>query len=118
MRAARCENSISIRSSQREEITQSFATLSRILGKPVKTFCYPYGGRHTFTADTVALLEEAGTRFSFDVNARDITSDELAGIPHALPRYDCNMFPNGLASTGALRAGQLLGLTLNGRSKV
>ena len=93
-------------SRQREEITQSFATLARILGKPVKTFCYPYGGRHTFTADTVALLEEAGTRFSFDVNARDITSDDLAGIPHALPRYDCNMFPNGLASTGALRAGQ------------
>jgi peptidoglycan/xylan/chitin deacetylase (PgdA/CDA1 family) len=90
---------------QREEITRSLAALSRILGKPVDTFCYPYGGRHTFTADTVALLQEAGTRFSFDVNARDITSADLAG-PHALPRYDCNMFPNGMASTGAARACQ------------
>jgi peptidoglycan/xylan/chitin deacetylase (PgdA/CDA1 family) len=93
-------------SRQREEITGSFTALSRILGKPVDTFCYPYGGRHTFTADTVALLQEAGTRFAFDVNARDITSADLAGMPHALPRYDCNMFPNGLASTGAARARQ------------
>jgi peptidoglycan/xylan/chitin deacetylase (PgdA/CDA1 family) len=91
---------------QREEITGSFATLSRVLGKPVATFCYPYGGRHTFTAETVALLQAAGTRFSFDVNARDITSADLAGMPHALPRYDCNMFPHGRASTGAVRARQ------------
>jgi peptidoglycan/xylan/chitin deacetylase (PgdA/CDA1 family) len=91
---------------QREEITRSFAVLSRILGKPVHTFCYPYGGRHTFTADTVALLKDAGARFAFDVHARDITPADLAGMPHALPRYDCNMFPNGQASTGAARACQ------------
>lgn len=93
-------------SRQREEITGSFATLAGILGKPVTTFCYPYGGCHTFTGDTVALLQDAGTRFSFDVNARDITSADLAGMPHALPRYDCNMFPYGLASTGGARARQ------------
>jgi peptidoglycan/xylan/chitin deacetylase (PgdA/CDA1 family) len=93
-------------SRQREEITKSFAVLSRILSKPVHTFCFPYGGRHTFTADTVALLQEAGTRFSFDVNARDITCADLANMPHALPRYDCNLFPHGLASTGAARARQ------------
>jgi peptidoglycan/xylan/chitin deacetylase (PgdA/CDA1 family) len=94
---------------QRQEIAGSLAALSRILGKPVTTFCYPYGGRHTFTAETVSLLREAGTRFAFDVNARDITSDDLVRTPHALPRYDCNMFPSGLASTGATRAQQAPG---------
>src|SRR5262245_20012585 len=93
-------------SRQREEIVGSLAVLSRILGKPVDTFCYPYGGRHTFTAETIGLLQQTGIRFTFDVNARDITCADLASMPHALPRYDCNMFPHGLASTGAARARQ------------
>ena len=48
-----------------------------MLGKKVTTFCYPYGGKHAFTADTVSLLEDAGTLFSFDVNPRDITAADL-----------------------------------------
>src|SRR4029434_9090005 len=59
---------------QRREISNSFATLSRILGKPVTTFCSPYGGRHTFTSDTPALLDEAGSRFSFAVDAREVSA--------------------------------------------
>jgi peptidoglycan/xylan/chitin deacetylase (PgdA/CDA1 family) len=91
---------------QRHEIARSFAVLANILGKPVRTFCYPYGGRHTFTQDTVALLEEAGTTFSFDVNPRDVTTQDLTSGLQALPRYDCNMFPYGVASTGPTRAHQ------------
>lgn len=91
---------------QREEIAQSFRYLSRVLGRPVTTFCYPYGGSHAFTPHTVSLLEEAGTLFSFDVNPRDITADDLRGGRQALPRYDCNMFPHGKASLGAARPGQ------------
>jgi peptidoglycan/xylan/chitin deacetylase (PgdA/CDA1 family) len=91
---------------QRDEIARSFAQLARILGKPVITFCYPYGGRHTFTQDTVALLKEAGATFSFDVNPRDVTAEDLTSGLQVLPRYDCNMFPYGLASTGTARARQ------------
>jgi peptidoglycan/xylan/chitin deacetylase (PgdA/CDA1 family) len=91
---------------QRSEISNSFATLSRILGKPVTTFCYPYGGRHTFTSDTPALLDEAGSRFAFAVDARDVSADDLTKTPQALPRFDCNMFPHGRASLGPQRARQ------------
>ena len=91
---------------QREEIAESFEYLSQVLGKPVTTFCYPYGGSHAFTSHTVSLLEEAGTLFSFDVNPRDITAEDLRRGRQALPRYDCNMFPHGRASLGAARAEQ------------
>jgi peptidoglycan/xylan/chitin deacetylase (PgdA/CDA1 family) len=90
--------------SQREEITGSFASLARLLGKPVTTFCYPYGGRHTFTEETVSLLEQAGCLYSFAVNPRAVTSADLTGNRQALPRYDCNLFPHGKASLGTARA--------------
>jgi peptidoglycan/xylan/chitin deacetylase (PgdA/CDA1 family) len=92
---------------QREEITASFSFLARVLGKPVTTFCYPYGGKHAFTADTVSLLEDAGALFSFDVNPRDITAADLREGRQALPRYDCNMFPYGRASLGRARPEQV-----------
>ena len=91
---------------QREEIAASFSFLERVLGKPVQTFCYPYGGQHAFTADTVSLLEDAGALFSFDVNPRDITAMDLREGRQVLPRYDCNMFPYGRASLGPARAEQ------------
>ncbi len=91
---------------QQEEIVESFQYLSRVLGKPVTTFCYPYGGSHAFTSHTMSLLEQAGTLFSFDVNPRDITAEDLRSGRQALPRYDCNMFPHGKASLGAARPGQ------------
>jgi peptidoglycan/xylan/chitin deacetylase (PgdA/CDA1 family) len=91
---------------QREEIAASFCYLGRVLGKPVQTFCYPYGGKHAFTADTVSLLEDAGALFSFDVNPRDITAMDLREGRQALPRYDCNMFPYGRASLGPARPEQ------------
>jgi peptidoglycan/xylan/chitin deacetylase (PgdA/CDA1 family) len=90
---------------QREELAESFGYLSRVLGKPVTTFSYPYGGSHAFTCHTVSLLKEAGTLFSFDVNPRDITAEDLRDGRQALPRYDCNMFPHGKASLGAARPG-------------
>jgi Polysaccharide deacetylase len=91
---------------QREEISRSFAHLTRLLGKPVTTFCYPYGGGHTFTHDTPMLLDEAGSLFAFNVEPRDVTAEDLTKSPQALPRYDCNMFPHGRASFGPRRAQQ------------
>jgi peptidoglycan/xylan/chitin deacetylase (PgdA/CDA1 family) len=88
---------------QREEIEKSFEYLSQVVGRPVTTFCYPYGGSHAFTSRTMSLLEEAGALFSFDVNPRDVTTQDFRWRRQALPRYDCNMFPHGKASVGAKR---------------
>lgn len=45
---------------QRVEIEGSKARLEEILGRPVTSFAYPYGGRSQFTAETVAIVREAG----------------------------------------------------------
>lgn len=86
---------------QREEIVRSLGFLEEVTsGLGVRTFCYPYGGFHTFTADTERLLEEAGCRFSFNVEARDIADTDLQARRQALPRYDCNLFLHGQARGG------------------
>jgi len=79
---------------QKKEIQDSFTHLAEILGQTEpRTFCYPYGGFHSFTPDTERLLEEAGCQFSFNVEHRDITEADLKTRRQALPRYECNLFP-------------------------
>jgi len=85
---------------QRKEIKESFETLIEIINKPVNSFCYPYGGFHSFTKETENLLSEAGCLFSFNVESRDISNHDLCNNLQALPRYDCNEFPYGKASVG------------------
>lgn len=81
---------------QEREIAESFADLDGIAGGlAVRSFCYPYGGFHSFTADTERLLTEQGCRFAFNVEPREIASGDLTGRPQALPRFDCNLFPHG-----------------------
>jgi peptidoglycan/xylan/chitin deacetylase (PgdA/CDA1 family) len=81
---------------QMEEIDHSFCFLENIISSfDMKTFCYPYGGFHTFTDDTERLLRQNNCMFSFNVEARDIEEKDLVGRKQALPRYDCNMFPFG-----------------------
>lgn len=88
---------------QRQEIEASCGFLSEILDAPIDTFCYPYGGDHTFTRETEQLLEEHGMRYSFSVDPRDVTAQDLKGRRQGLPRFDCNQFPHGEASVGPLR---------------
>jgi len=45
---------------QRREIEQSKIRLEEILGRPVTSFSYPYGSPSDYTAETVALVREAG----------------------------------------------------------
>lgn len=87
---------------QRAEIDDSFAFLEMhaTIRQP-RSFCFPYGGFHTFTQTTERLLDRAGAVFSFNVEARDIGAADLRHRPQALPRYDCNGFPHGTASSGA-----------------
>ena len=86
---------------QRREITDSFAFLDHITGGlPLRTFCHPYGGFHSFTGETEELLNEHGCLFSVNVEPRDIESADLKQRAQAVPRYDCNAFPFGTSDIG------------------
>jgi peptidoglycan/xylan/chitin deacetylase (PgdA/CDA1 family) len=81
---------------QREEITSSFDYLSELLGEfKYKTFCYPYGGFHSFNNKTVEILNENKCQFSFNVESRSITAQDLIHEKQKLPRFDCNEFEYG-----------------------
>lgn len=85
---------------QKEEIINSFSFLESVVGAlPVKTFCYPYGGFHTFTDETRELLNKEDVSFSFNVEERDISFEDLTQHRQALPRFDCNQFPHGSCRT-------------------
>ncbi len=92
------------RQKQQHEIQHSFAYLQNVVGAfSMKTFCYPYGGFHSFTDETEQILEEQRCLFSFNVEQRDIESRDILNRPQALPRYDCNQFRYGSASMGLKR---------------
>lgn len=81
---------------QNNEIKTSFENLEAMIGPlNTRTFCYPYGGFHTFTTETESLLHQHNVRFSFNVESRDIAASDLRSRSQALPRYDCNEFPHG-----------------------
>ncbi len=86
---------------QRYEIETSFEFMEQNIGEQsIKTFCYPYGGFHSFTQDTEEILQGLKCNFSFNVESRDIEELDFIKRPQALPRYDCNFFPYGKASMG------------------
>jgi peptidoglycan/xylan/chitin deacetylase (PgdA/CDA1 family) len=81
---------------QSVQVKNSFNFLEGIIGKfHHKTFCYPYGGFHSFTDETEKILSKENCLYSFNVEQRDIENIDLKSRPQALPRYDCNQFPFG-----------------------
>ena len=81
---------------QHEEIYGSFKTLSTFTGNNlIKTFCYPYGGFHSFNGTTEKILNQSNCLFSFNVEQRDISLSDVINRRQALPRYDCNQFKYG-----------------------
>ena len=83
---------------QNEEIEHSFGFLQSKLQLDLKTYCHPYGGFHSFNKETVRALTKKNVAFSFNVESRDISDDDLTSSIQFLPRYDCNQFPFGKAS--------------------
>jgi len=84
---------------QRRELDRSFRFLSNLLGELlVRSYCHPYGGSHSYTEETISLLNSVGCLFSFDVDSRPITASILREERHRLPRYDCNEFRYGDAT--------------------
>lgn len=84
---------------QKYEVENSFQFIESKIGfLDVKTFCYPYGGFHTFNNQTEEILYNYGCDFSFNVEQRDISQNDLVNRVHALPRFDCNQFKYGKSS--------------------
>ncbi|WP_162300884.1 polysaccharide deacetylase family protein [Alkalilacustris brevis] len=83
---------------QTRELHLSFEFLDRLGVVGPRTYCHPYGGFHSFDATTVALLDDIGVQWSFNVESRDIENADLSRGRQHLPRYDCNEFPHGSAS--------------------
>jgi len=83
---------------QQAELESSFSFLNKIVKDSVRTYCHPYGGFHSFNEDTVELLEQRGTDYSFNVENREILVDDWECSKQHLPRFDCNFFPHGKAS--------------------
>ena len=83
---------------QLNQVKNSFEYLETIIGKfRQKTFCYPYGGFHSFTNETEKILFNENCLYSFNVEHRDIQEEDLKLRRQALPRYDCNQFPYGVS---------------------
>ncbi|MES2090620.1 MAG: polysaccharide deacetylase family protein [Pseudomonadota bacterium] len=53
---------------QLAEIAGSCARIEAELGTPVTTFSYPYGGKHSFNANTRLALDEAGIEHAYSYN--------------------------------------------------
>ena len=81
---------------QENQIINSFDYLKETIESfHHKTFCYPYGGFHSFTKKTEEILFNQECLYSFNVEQRDIEESDLKNRPQALPRYDCNQFKYG-----------------------
>lgn len=82
---------------QFKEIDDSFNFLNSIvdLNRDYRTFCYPFGGKHTYNEDTQRALKQVNCRYAFSVENGDIGSYDFQHNLLTLPRYDCNMFPHG-----------------------
>ncbi len=86
---------------QNSDIESSFHILEDIIGKDLfPSFCYPYGGKLAYNNDTLNIINKKNVKFSFSVESRDISIDDLSNSIHELPRYDCNEFKFGKATVG------------------
>jgi peptidoglycan/xylan/chitin deacetylase (PgdA/CDA1 family) len=80
---------------QLHEIKQSKDILCDILDTEIELYCHPYGGKLSYNKETQTALKQNGMKFAFDVNARNVTDEDLALNEMFIPRFDCNMFPHG-----------------------
>lgn len=81
---------------QYHEINDCFQFLEAATGGlGVRTFCFPYGGMHSFNQITLELLHQANCKFALNVDPRHVHQDDVRSNLLMLPRYDCNQFQFG-----------------------
>jgi hypothetical protein len=76
---------------QAAEIGGGVEWLAGLTGQRTVTFCYPWGGAATYTADTVRLLRAEGYSLAFNTIRRP--ADVRADDPFELPRVDTRDLP-------------------------
>lgn len=69
---------------QEKEINESRNALEQILGKPIKSFAYPFGGKGTFDEDTVSLVIKNDFDYACTNIHRRINKSTFL---HAIPRF-------------------------------
>ena len=82
-------------SQQKKEIEDSCDFLSSCIGQDINTFAYPYGTKKTYTKEIQKIISDKGIDFTFAIEGRDISSNDLKNNLYSLPRYDCNQFKYG-----------------------
>lgn len=67
--------------------------LKDICKSQIKSFCFPYGGKDSYTENVLDKLYQQGYTESFSVDPQPITNKFIRQSKRfELPRYDCNIF--------------------------
>lgn len=69
---------------QDKEITESKSVLERLMGIPVRSFAYPFGGKGTFDEDTVNLVAKNGFNYACANIHKRVNKNSS---PYTLPRF-------------------------------
>jgi peptidoglycan/xylan/chitin deacetylase (PgdA/CDA1 family) len=84
--------------SQRDEIQRSKTYLEELLGRPLMSFAYPYGGPSHYTVETAAIVREAGFHYACS-NFADLAwraTDRFQLPRFMVPNWDGNEFARWL----------------------
>jgi len=79
------------RAEARRELVESRETLQKQLGRPVRWFAYPFGGRGHFQTELLSVVVEAGYEACFSAHGGFVRPD---GDPRLLPREAVPYFKN------------------------
>ena len=90
---------------QERELRDGVGWISQLTGQSRASFCYPWGGRHTYTRRTVQILEDAGYSAAFTSERR--TVDLASDGRWELPRIDTRDLPP-YTSSGSVMHGEIL----------
>jgi peptidoglycan/xylan/chitin deacetylase (PgdA/CDA1 family) len=76
---------------QMTELRPGVDWIRSLTGQATVSFCYPWGGPHTYTRDTVRILRDTGYSVAFNTVRRRVSFDEDGR--YELPRIDTRDLP-------------------------
>jgi peptidoglycan/xylan/chitin deacetylase (PgdA/CDA1 family) len=85
---------------QRQEIVRSCEIIEEIGGSRSWGYCYPYGLPQALTPESEEAVASSGCHLAFAVSPNDIVDPLRRMRRFALPRHNCNAFPDGSVCYG------------------